>query len=64
LSDLNSVRVIATLPKGVYDRLKVIADAEQRPVGNLAGYILEDWIRSQEDKDLLLKYTQSTKLLQ
>ena len=45
-----SVRVVATVPAGIHDRLVAIAAKEDRAPGNLAGYILEEWVRAQERK--------------
>lgn len=45
-----SVRVVATLPWGIYAELEQIAEKEARAVGNLAGSILEGWVRAESDK--------------
>ncbi|WP_071881557.1 ribbon-helix-helix domain-containing protein [Cyanobium gracile] len=46
-----SGRVIATLPLGIYSKLEEVATKEGRAVGNLAGFILEEWVRSEIDKE-------------
>jgi len=45
-----SQRVVATLPAGIYQKLESVADQEGRPVGSLAGAIIEAWIRREEEK--------------
>lgn len=45
-----SQRVVATLPAGLYQKLESVADQEGRPVGSLAGAIIEAWIRREEEK--------------
>ncbi len=47
MNDLKGVRVIATIPPGIYQHLAAMAEAEGRAVGNLAGYVLEEWVRAQ-----------------
>jgi hypothetical protein len=46
----SSVRVVATLPWGIYAELEQIAEKEARAVGNLAGAILEMWVRSEQER--------------
>jgi hypothetical protein len=45
-----SQRVVATLPAGIYQKLESVADQEGRPVGSLAGAIIEAWVRREEEK--------------
>lgn len=45
-----SQRVVATLPAGIYQKLESVADQEGRPVGSLAGAIIEAWVRREDEK--------------
>jgi CopG-like RHH_1 or ribbon-helix-helix domain, RHH_5 len=44
-NEKGSVRVVATLPPGIYELLRITAEAEGRQPGNLAGYVIEAWLR-------------------
>ncbi len=58
----SSVRVVATLPWGIYAELEQIADKEARAVGNLAGAILELWVRSEQERRVPSSHISSEEL--
>jgi CopG-like RHH_1 or ribbon-helix-helix domain, RHH_5 len=50
----NSERVTATIPIGIYQYLKKVADEEERPVSSLLNYIIEAWVRNEQEKEQTL----------
>ncbi len=53
-TDLNqeavSKRIHVTLPDGIFQKLEAWADAEARPVANLAAYLLQKSLEEAEDQ--------------
>lgn len=46
-----STKVIVTVPYGIHAKLEEVATREGRAVGNLAGSILEAWVRAEQEKE-------------
>ena len=48
--ELVSKRIHVTLPDGVYQKLEAWADADARPVANLAAYLLQRVLEEAEEE--------------
>lgn len=42
-------RVTVTIPPRIFDELERLAAEDGRPAGNLAGFILEQWVRERTE---------------